>query len=43
MSECVLFATLFAVFAVFHKHTFGGPGAQELFSLPYVFVETMLL
>ncbi|MDE4953025.1 cytochrome o ubiquinol oxidase subunit III, partial [Francisella tularensis subsp. holarctica] len=35
--------TLFATFAVFHKHTFGGPGAQELFSLPYVFVETMLL
>lgn len=43
MSDCVLFATLFATFAVFHKHTFGGPGAQELFSLPYVFVETMLL
>ncbi|OEZ33507.1 cytochrome o ubiquinol oxidase subunit III [Francisella endosymbiont of Amblyomma maculatum] len=43
MSDCVLFATLFAVFVVFHKHTFGGPSAQELFSLPYVFVETMLL
>jgi cytochrome o ubiquinol oxidase subunit 3 len=43
MSDCVLFATLFAVYAVFHKHTFGGASAQELFSLPYVFVETMLL
>ncbi|AXA34487.1 MULTISPECIES: cytochrome o ubiquinol oxidase subunit III [Francisella] len=43
MSDCVLFATLFAVYAVFHKHTFGGADAQELFSLPYVFVETMLL
>ncbi|GAB4221872.1 MAG: cytochrome o ubiquinol oxidase subunit III [Francisella sp.] len=43
MSDCVLFATLFAVFAVFHNHTFGGPSAKELFSLPYVFVETMLL
>lgn len=43
MSDCVLFATLFAVFVVFHKHTFGGSSAQELFSLPYVFVETMLL
>ena len=43
MSDCVLFATLFAVYAVFHKHTFGGAGAQELFSLPYVFAETMLL
>ena len=43
MSDCVLFATLFAVYAVFHRHTFGGPGAQEIFSLPYVFVETMIL
>ncbi|WP_440615974.1 cytochrome o ubiquinol oxidase subunit III [Cysteiniphilum sp. 6C5] len=43
MSDCVLFATLFAVYAVFHTHTFGGPSAKELFSLPFVFVETMLL
>ncbi|WP_119329228.1 cytochrome o ubiquinol oxidase subunit III [Cysteiniphilum halobium] len=43
MSDCVLFATLFAVYAVFHTHTFGGPGPKELFSLPFVFVETMLL
>ncbi len=43
MSDCVLFATLFAVYAVFHTHTFGGPSAKELFSLPFVFVETILL
>ncbi|WP_119343070.1 cytochrome o ubiquinol oxidase subunit III [Facilibium subflavum] len=43
MSDCVLFGTLFAVYAVFHTHTFGGPGPKELFSLPYVFVETMFL
>ena len=43
MSDCVLFATLFAVYAVFQKNTFGGPGAHELFSLSFVFVETMLL
>ncbi|WHN65102.1 cytochrome o ubiquinol oxidase subunit III [Cysteiniphilum sp. QT6929] len=43
MSDCVLFATLFAVYAVFHTHTFGGPSAKELFSLPFVFIETMLL
>jgi cytochrome o ubiquinol oxidase subunit 3 len=43
MSDYVLFATLFAVYAVFHKHTFGGASARELFSLPYVFVKTMLL
>ena len=43
MSDCVLFATLFAVYAVFHRHTFGGADAHEIFSLPYVFVETMIL
>ncbi len=43
MSDCVLFATLFAVYAVFNTHTFGGPSAKELFSLPFVFIETMLL
>lgn len=43
MTDCVLFATLFAVYAVLHKNTFGGPGAAELFSMPFVLVETMLL
>ena len=43
MSDCVLFATLFAVYAVLHTHAFGGADAKELFSLPFVFVETLLL
>lgn len=43
MSDCVLFATLFAVYAVFHTHIFGGSSAKELFSLPFVFIETILL
>lgn len=43
MSDCILFATLFAVYAVFQTHTFGGPSAKELFSLPFVFIETILL
>lgn len=43
MTDCVLFATLFATYAVLHKNTFGGPSGQELFSLPFVLVETMLL
>lgn len=43
MTDCVLFATLFAVYAVLHGNTFGGPGAAELFSLPFVLTETMLL
>jgi cytochrome o ubiquinol oxidase subunit III len=43
MTDCLLFATLFAVYAVFHTHTFGGPHAKELFSLPFVLIETLLL
>ncbi len=43
MSDCVLFAGLFAAYAVLHTATFGSPLPQELFSLPYVFVETLLL
>ena len=43
MSDCVLFATLFAVYAVLHTHTFGGATAKELFSLQFVFIETLLL
>ncbi len=43
MTDCVLFATLFATYAVLRGNTFGGPGASELFSLPFVLVETLLL
>jgi cytochrome o ubiquinol oxidase subunit 3 len=43
MTDCVLFATLFAVFAVQRHSTFGGPGGQELFSLPFVLTETLIL
>lgn len=43
MTDCILFASLFAVYAVFHTHTFGGPHAKELFSLPFVLTETLLL
>jgi len=43
MTDCVLFATLFAAFAVLHNNTYGGPGIKQLVSLPYVFGETMFL
>lgn len=43
MSDCVLFAGLFATYAVLHTATFGSPGARELFSLPFVLIESMLL
>ena len=43
MTDCVLFASLFATFAVLRFSTFGGPGAKEIFDLQFVFVETLLL
>lgn len=43
MTDCVLFASLFATFAVLRNNTFGGPSGSELFSLPYVLAETLIL
>ena len=43
LSDCILFATLFAGYAVLHNNTFGGPSLRELFSLPYVLGETLFL
>ncbi|KGP63735.1 cytochrome o ubiquinol oxidase subunit III [Legionella norrlandica] len=43
MTDCILFASLFAVYAVLHTHTFGGAHAKELFSLPFVLTETLIL
>jgi cytochrome o ubiquinol oxidase subunit 3 len=43
MSDCVLFASLFATYMVLQHSTFGGPDAYELANLPFVFAETLLL
>ena len=43
MSDCVLFATLFATYAVLSGNTAGGPSGKEIFELPYVLVETFCL
>lgn len=43
MTDCVLFASLFATFAVLRNNTFGGPGGAQLFSLPYALAETLVL
>jgi cytochrome o ubiquinol oxidase subunit 3 len=43
MSDCVLFAALFATFAVLGHNYAGGPTGKELFDLPYTFAETMFL
>lgn len=43
MTDCVLFASLFATYAVLHNNTFGGPSSNELFDLPFVLAETLIL
>lgn len=43
MTDCILFGSLFATYAVLRNSTFGGPGANELFSLPFVLGETLIL
>ena len=43
MSDLVLFATIFATYAVLGHNYAGGPTGKDLFHLPYTFGETMLL
>ncbi|ANH76706.1 cytochrome o ubiquinol oxidase subunit III [Ralstonia insidiosa] len=43
MSDCLIFAVLFATFGVLSESTAGGPSGRQLFELPFVFAETMLL
>src|SRR5476649_1686952 len=43
MTDCVLFASLFATYAVLQSNTNGGPPGARLFSLPYVLIETIIL
>ena len=43
MSDCILFGSLFASYAVLSNAFAGGPTGQELFSLPFILTETFLL
>lgn len=43
MTDCVLFASLFATFVVLQPGTNGGPTGKEIFSLPFVLAETLIL
>lgn len=43
MTDCILFASLFATYAVLRGNTAGGPAGRELFSLPFVLTETLIL
>lgn len=43
MTDLLMFATLFATYAVLRGSTFGGPTARELFNMPFALVETLIL
>jgi len=43
MSDLVIFAVLFATYAVLRTNTFGGPTGMQLFSLPNALAETLIL
>ncbi|MES2971783.1 MAG: cytochrome o ubiquinol oxidase subunit III [Patescibacteria group bacterium] len=43
MTDLLMFAVLFAVYAVLNGRTFGGESGRELFSLPLALAETLIL
>ena len=43
MTDFVLFASLFAVYAVLRANTFGGPSGHDLFNGNFVLLETVIL
>ncbi|CAD6512388.1 cytochrome o ubiquinol oxidase subunit III [Candidatus Profftia tarda] len=43
MSDCILFAALFATYAVLVNNIADGPSGREIFKLPFVLTETLLL
>jgi cytochrome o ubiquinol oxidase subunit III len=43
MSDVIIFSTLFATFVVLGRNYAGGPTGKELFDLPYLLGETLLL
>lgn len=43
MSDCLIFSVLFATFGVLAHNNAGGPTSNEIFELPYVAWETLLL
>src|SRR5580704_13653423 len=43
MTDLIMFAGLFATYAVLRGNTFGGPTAGELFSLQNALAETLIL
>jgi len=43
MTDCILFASLFATYIVLREGTYGGPSGADLFDMPFVLAETLIL
>ena len=43
MTDCLLFASVFATYAVLFMNTAGGPSGHDIFELDYVLIETFAL
>lgn len=43
MTDVVLFGALFATYVVLRDNTYDGPSGKDLFDLPFVLIETVLL
>jgi cytochrome o ubiquinol oxidase subunit 3 len=43
MTDLIMFAALFATFAVLKNNTYGGVSGADIFSLPFVLTETFIL
>ncbi|MBK4775795.1 cytochrome o ubiquinol oxidase subunit III [Candidatus Pantoea edessiphila] len=43
MSDCIIFAILFATYVVMINNTADGPTGKDIFELPFVLIETSLL
>ncbi|WP_236393556.1 cytochrome o ubiquinol oxidase subunit III [Pantoea sp. Mhis] len=43
MSDCIIFATLFATYIVMVNNTAGGPSGKDIFVLPFILIETTVL
>jgi len=43
MTDCVLFASMFATYVVLRNNTYGGAAGHDIFSLPFALSETLIL
>jgi cytochrome o ubiquinol oxidase subunit 3 len=43
MTDAIMFATMFAVYAVLHGNTYGGPSIHDVASLPHMLTQTFVL